>query len=541
MLYLPLLLISIFTYASDLTGKIEVSVQKSQPDEFKFLFWDNLDNTIGHGKSPVITSEDLISAIKEEFTLPNEALSQIEKLKGKDGNTFFEFQYDEKGKLIYQCGTKDENDDVYIYGSQASFGLEPRIDFSRSTLFEQRVDIGKFYQLKWASKAQIKRHMAQCFSELPGMPKLKSRNPIEPTNLQLDPSLYNDFYKWFSKIDGIKIEKNDDPKFKSTVNCLLSNATQYFKNRTGNTIVIQKEVANENLIQSTILSEQWNLPPHILKAIPNEKPNYVYSISVMDEFSWKNLKKDFKKDKIQNMGIWPNLQSRSVLGLMGQIYGSDLDTYLQSCLLSSGLSISDPNRLLATFFQSGNCHDLNSNEHRIELECEIGKTKSCLLLANAYSSENHPKCMPEDKSPECFLNNISYDQNKGLSYFKKACSLGDAEGCFGAGHSLEGNLFAKDERIQLYQQGCKIKTHENCSFWNKGVDFINGINFFLKKWQCEGFLSSEDACYGVGLYFDKMGDKDRSIKFLKKSCEMVEKKNDYKACLELKNIETKTD
>ena len=541
MVYFCILLMTFFTYASDLTGKIEVSVQKSQPEEFKFLFWDNLDNTIGDGNSPVITSEDLIAAIKEEFTLPTEALSQIEKLKGKGGKTFIEYYYDEKGKLNYQCGTKDESGDVYINGNIGSFGLEPRIDFSIPTLFEQRADIGKFYQFKWASKAQIKRQMAQCFSELPGMPKLKSKNPSEPTHVHLDPSLYNDFFKWFSKIDGIKVEKKDDPKFKSTVNCLLSNAPQYFKNRTGNNIVIQKEVANENLIQSTILSEQWNLPPHILKAIPNEKPNFVYSISVMDEISWKNLNKDIKKDKVQNMGLWPNLQSRSVLGLIGQIYGSELDTYLQSCLLSSGLSISDPNRLLATFFQSGNCQALNSNEHRIELECEIGKTKSCLILANAYSTENHPKCMPEDQSPECFINNIPYDPKKGISYFKKACSLGDAEGCFGAGESLEIDLFAKDERIQLYQKGCKIRAHENCSFWNKGVDFINGLNFYVKKWQCEGFLSSEDACYAVGLYFDKIGQSKDSVKFLKKSCEMSEKKDENKACLDLKNIETKAD
>lgn len=536
-----ILLTTFFTYASDLTGKIEVSVQKSQPEEFKFLFWDNLDNTIGHGNSPVITSEDLIAAIKEEFTLPNEALSQIEKLKGKGGKTFIEYYYDETGKLIYQCGTKDESGDVYINGTLGSFGLEPRIDFSIPSLFEQRADIGKFYQFKWASKAQIKRHIAECFSELPGMPKLISKNPSELTNVNIDPDLYKDFFKWFSKIDGIKIEKKDDPKLKTTVDCLLSNTTQYFKNRTGNTIVFQKEVANKDLVQSTTRSEQWNLPPYILKTIPNEKPNFVYSISIMDEDSWKSFKKDIKKNKIQNMGLWPNLQSRSVLGLLGQIYGSDLDTYLQSCLLSSGLSISDPNKLLATFFQSDNCQELNTNEQRIELECEIGKTKSCLTLAQAYSSKNRPKCIPEDKSPECFINNIPYDLEKGISYYKKACSLGDAEGCFGAGESLEIDLFAKDERIQLYQKGCKIRNHENCTFWNKGVDFIDGLNFFVKKWQCEGFLSSGDACYAVGLYFDKIGQPKDSVKFLKKSCDMSKKKDDYKACLDLKNIETKTD
>jgi TPR repeat protein len=542
------LIISSIAGAAELTGKIEVKVEESKPEKFSFLFWDWTYKTIGAGSSPNISEQDVKDAIREEFKNPQAAIEQLEKLKGPGGKIQIDYSYvspcDEnlgraeydrcqnlkeereeiEGRLLFSCGVEEENGDPWINSNEYRVGhweTDPEKELNY-----QIADFGWFYQFKWASKAQIKRNIASCLASLKDMPDLKPKIPSDAPQLKMDPHIYSDFYDWFSKIQGLQLQDKNDPTFKNSVDCLLKNATERFKNRTGNVLVLQKSKTKAFFLYESTLnfSEGHNLPIYLQReGRSNDVEQDIYSIAVMDETSWNNLEENQNEKKIKTQGVWPNIQARSLVSLIGQVYGQDLYMNMNACFLSSGVNIFNPNKIVETFYAPSNCNEEISNNPSfdiLELRCENQDAKACLMIGQAHANNNRWKCLPDDQSIDCSVHGLKTDRSKAEEYLTKACGLGLADGCFSAASltSLPSGYFSSKQR-EYYQQGCDLNRLPGCEFWTLGVRPITENEIATKQHRCLTNSLGIDACVELSIYYQLNQNEEASMEYSKIACE----------------------
>jgi hypothetical protein len=538
------LTLSHFAIATGLTGKIEIKIEKSSPEKFSFLFWDWTHKTIGPGPSPEINEQDIKDAILEEFKNPQIAIDQLEKLKGPAGKILIEFSYvsacdknvnrsendrcqkstedwqEIEGKLLFSCGVEEENGEPWI--NSIDYQIGHWINKPEKKLNHQLADFGKFYQFKWASKQQIKRIIASCLASLRDMPELKSNTPSDPSKIIMDSDIYGDFYKWFSKIQGLKIQDEKNIAFKNSVNCLLKNAIERFRNRTGNILVLERENSVEffsNQPPSSFIGEH-TLPTYLQKGTENK---FVYSLAVLDEISWKNLKKNRIKKKIQNQGIWPNIKDISLISLLSQIFGEDLYLNMNACFLSSGIHIYNPVKVIETFYAPDKCEEeflTNPSFDILELLCKHNDAKSCLLIGQAHANKNLWKCLPNNQNIECSIYGFKSDPLKSEEYLIKACDLGSADGCFNAAklNPLPSGSFSSQQK-DLYQKGCKINNISECEYWIKGVNPTSETEISIKHNECSMNKFKIDSCLDLSIYYQLKQNEEASLKYSKIACE----------------------
>lgn len=538
MRYFLLIFISLFAYAQRPPGSIEVDVEESNPDYYKSWFSNRVKETIGPGASPVITERDINSAIMEEFQNPSAAQDQLKilrergvKIKMKlgyqkpEGECLERFEIEtyevitEESRRKFQKCRQDELNREGRLASTCSMSTPdvlPELRQGDKIIVHRReyeiqkdlepfgpkfqvADTGWFYQFKWASPEQRKRYIAQCLSSVEGMPALKALNPTDAPQIKMDPGLYSDFQAWFAENEQLQKVESRDPRLISASNCLMKNSTQNFKNRTGNIAVLQKNKKN------------------------------LYSIAIMDETSWRNLKKSESEKSISNQGIWPNLQSGSLSDLMGQVYGESLSINMYTCFISSGLQLLDPNSLIQSMNKSFPCQEKSletiTKAEGNRVSCEKGNAEMCLQIAKE-KVEKKLSCLPDDQSSECLTSRLDLEQ----IYFQKACALGAKEGCLALDYLHQPVKPLTNDSIKKLKKACDTKTVPECYFWNRGMNPLNAQTLKSKVIECENEVNL--ACIDVGMMnIILKGSTEIGTSFLQKGCPWFMPHNDINSCL----------
>lgn len=544
-----------------LTGKKEVSVHPSIHKDFKGFLWNHVDETIGEGSSPQLSEKDVMDAIREEFTDSKVAVDQLEKLKGPGGKFFFDYGYVEpeeypteqddknEGNLTHRCGVADEKNEKY--NSYMESGTGPILISGQEIKHLPRyASEGKFNHLKWASKDQMKRHIARCFSRLPGMPTMKPRDPQGKTEMYFDDALYDDFYKWFATVPGLAVGAPGNAKVKNAAQCLLSSAMVKNPDRSGNVLVIQKAKNKKDspVNTETFISEVDNLPMYSDAKESRGSNSHVYSLAFMDPQSYGGLKSKWEKDEIQTQGIWPNYQGGSLASLMGQTLGDQLHVNMKACFLSAGMFFPNADDVLRTINNPYECRDVDAAsippEQQLDYYCEKGQGMSCFYLGAAYQQGKKFICLPKDMGGKCFITEGKPDPKKAREYYQKTCELGTPHGCYALGSMLDSSdpSFSSfnDEAITFYQKGCKLQEVDRCYYYNKGLSHVEESNLSLYQNSCKGsFIENKKSCLALGLYYLKKGDKQTGVEHLKKSCGMFGSKKSSNACLELARVHLK--
>lgn len=546
-----------------LSGKIEVNVRESKQWNFRGFFWSDVDETIGGGDSPVVTQKDLLDAINKEFKSPKAALAQLEKLKGPGGKVLLDLHYIDAsdkspyvdGDMVVRCGVvsvsgelgKNEKAELYmetgsgVVSSAARFEKYPKIG-----------DIGKFYQFKWASKEQISRFIAKCFARLSGMPDLKAKNPKGKTQLYIGDAMYEDFYKWLLSIDGINTLTSKNPKFRGAVKCLLDSAVKRQEDRTGNILILQSHKETErneiNKEKKGLVSELEFLGSK-LGISPNMYHRHqLYSLAVMDASSSKKMLDDWEENTIQTEGIWPNYKSNNLLGLMNQVFGDQLQVNLKACLLNAGISIPNPNLVFKTIYDVRNCREVDESSlsllDKLEIYCEMGRGDSCFFLGQGFIQGKQVVCSQLDTGKDqCNIMDGTKDIEIGRKYLIEGCEKGSAAACWAMGKALEGvrslafpNLGSK-EHIKYYKRACELRPDiEECYSQANGVTPVSEKNLAVYERSCESIIDSADNCNAVSFYYEKIGDKEKQKKFLKKACRATSTNKSPEPCIKLKTV-----
>lgn len=130
-----------------------------------------------------------------------------------------------------------------------------------------------------------------------------------------------------------------------------------------------------------------------------------------------------------------------------------------------------------------------------------------VTLAEAW--ELHKGACLDGKATGCFLLGID-EMNPGyvMEPFEKACKLGLAEGCVGAGDALRRGVGApKDEAraLRLFEQACRDGSAQGCAFaafqyaTGQGIprNDARATNLYVRA--CEG--GDPAGCYNMGLMY----------------------------------------
>jgi uncharacterized protein len=123
--------------------------------------------------------------------------------------------------------------------------------------------------------------------------------------------------------------------------------------------------------------------------------------------------------------------------------------------------------------------------------------------------------------------NVGKKHGQAVSYYLKACDLGENRGCtYAAAYFKSGNSIKKDEvrAIGLYKKACDRKGMEGClgagSLYKGKKDYVNSVMYFRQA--CN--LGNDMSCSKIG-YWYKQGrylpkDPSKAAKFLAKACMM---------------------
>jgi len=137
----------------------------------------------------------------------------------------------------------------------------------------------------------------------------------------------------------------------------------------------------------------------------------------------------------------------------------------------------------------------------LELNCYLNNSESCKKLANLYKTDNSlyikylkKACKTKDMHSCKLLGNYFFDKGNfedSLTFYEKACYLGDGLACSLAGNIIEKKYHVYHGGLPLYKKACDLNISE--------------------------------ACYTVGTYFYLDKSYDRAFSYLKRSCEIGNK------------------
>ena len=94
--------------------------------------------------------------------------------------------------------------------------------------------------------------------------------------------------------------------------------------------------------------------------------------------------------------------------------------------------------------------------------CEKGDAASCVWLSVAYTG-----------TKEGYVRGLKIDLKKALHYAKRACDLGDTDGCYFAGMTLyygdDWGKIARDKEMgeRYLRRACKLGKEDVCTYFAK--------------------------------------------------------------------------